>query len=117
MAWGGQCYMNCRRRTNASPMWTRGDSPQVLVSFEVPKVGVEPTLPCGDWILSPARQECKGKADKDVAAAPENPLAHSLAREIEKCPELVRLIDAWPSLPDAIRVGILAMVEAAQKDR
>jgi hypothetical protein len=44
-------------------------------------------------------------------------LAHSLAREIEKCPELVRLIDAWPSLPDAIRVGILAMVEAAQKDR
>jgi hypothetical protein len=26
-----------------------------------------------------------------------------------------RLIDAWPTLPDAIRADILAMVEAARK--
>ena len=27
-------------------------------------------------------------------------------------PELASLIDAWPTLPDAIRVGIMAMVRA-----
>ena len=30
-------------------------------------------------------------------------------------PELARLIDAWPKLPEAIRRGILAMVETAMK--
>jgi hypothetical protein len=40
-------------------------------------------------------------------------LAHSLAREIEKCPDLARIIKAWPTLPDAIRAGILATIEAA----
>jgi hypothetical protein len=30
-------------------------------------------------------------------------------------PDLARIVDAWPSLPDAIRAGILAMVEAASK--
>jgi hypothetical protein len=29
--------------------------PQALISLEVPKVGLEPTPPCGDRILSPAR--------------------------------------------------------------
>ncbi len=28
-------------------------------------------------------------------------------------PSLAALIDAWPTLPDAIRAGILAMVRAA----
>jgi hypothetical protein len=29
--------------------------------------------------------------------------------------DLCRLIDAWPSLPDALRAGILAMVDAAKQ--
>jgi len=29
-------------------------------------------------------------------------------------PDLGRLIEAWPTLPEAIRRGILAMVEAAR---
>jgi hypothetical protein len=28
-------------------------------------------------------------------------------------PELAWIVDAWPSLPEAIKAGILAMVEAA----
>jgi hypothetical protein len=28
-------------------------------------------------------------------------------------PELARIVDAWPTLPDALKAGILAMVEAA----
>jgi Bacterial regulatory protein, Fis family len=34
---------------------TRDNSPQVLLLSIVPKVGLEPTPPCGDRILSPAR--------------------------------------------------------------
>jgi hypothetical protein len=30
------------------------------------------------------------------------------------CPDLATVIDAWPSLPAAIRVGILALVKAAR---
>ena len=29
-------------------------------------------------------------------------------------PELVDLIEAWPSLPDAVRAGVMAMVKAAK---
>ena len=40
------------------------------------------------------------------------------SNEIENQPadgDLRRLIDAWPALPDALRAGIVAMVEAAAK--
>ena len=32
----------------------------------------------------------------------------------EQQPDLAALIEAWPTLPDAIKVGIQAMVRAAQ---
>jgi hypothetical protein len=45
--------------------------------------------------------------------------AYSWACESQNGPEidadLGRLIDAWPTLPEAIRAGVLAMVEAAVK--
>jgi hypothetical protein len=50
-----------------------------------------------------------------VTASHENPLAQSLAREIEKHPDLQRVLDAWPTLPEALRAGILAMIDAARK--
>jgi hypothetical protein len=58
----------------------------------------------------------KGKIHKKVTATPEIPLAHSLAREPPIDPELARLIDAWPTLPGAIRMGILGMIEAAKPE-
>jgi len=45
----------------------------------------------------------------NVTAPPEN----ALARDSQNDPDLARLIDAWPRLPEAIRAGILAMIEAA----
>jgi hypothetical protein len=30
--------------------------------------------------------------------------------------ELQRVLDAWPALPEALRAGILAMIDAARKD-
>ncbi len=59
---------------------------------------------------------------KHVTETPSEPLAHSLARESQKCPveglstdaDLAKVINAWPTLPDALRKGILAMVEATR---
>jgi hypothetical protein len=59
----------------------------------------------------------KGKAREEVTANPPEFAAQTLAHEKRFGPEidadLDRLIDAWPTLPEAIRAGILAMVEAA----
>ena len=34
----------------------------------------------------------------------------------EEYPELSAIVQAWPTLPEAIRAGILAMITAARKD-
>ena len=71
--------------------------------------------------LQSAVRKPEHKSNKEVTATPEIPLAHTLAHCSQKCPEidadLGRLIDAWPTLPEAIRAGIPAMVEAAGKQR
>ena len=36
-----------------------------------------------------------------------------MALLVTESPELERLIRAWPALPEALKAGILAMVEAA----
>jgi hypothetical protein len=43
-------------------------------------------------------------------------LAYSLAREVEKDPDLALLVERWDSLPEAVRAGIVAMVKAASAD-
>ena len=44
--------------------------------------------------------------------------AHGDSPEIESVnPRLARLMDAWPTLPDALKTGIMAMVTAASGDR
>ena len=60
----------------------------------------------------------KGKARKEVTANPPEFAAQTLAHEKRIGPEidadLGRLIAAWPTLPTPIRIGILAMIEAAR---
>jgi hypothetical protein len=41
-------------------------------------------------------------------------LAHSLAQESQNDPDLGRIVEAWPGLPDHIRTAILALVNAAR---
>ena len=83
---------------------------------EVEPIGLEPTtscMPCkrdtpeikpddaknggdGGSVTDSARPEC---ADRPVSA------------------ELARVMDAWPDLSEAVRVGIVAMVESVSGDR
>jgi hypothetical protein len=71
--------------------------------------------PQGD--LNPLHPPRKGRTGKEVTETTPDPLAQTLAREIEKDPDLARLIDAWPELPPAFRAGILAMVESVKSAR
>jgi hypothetical protein len=91
------------------------------VSARVPKVGLEPTPPCGDRILSPAHSKPPGKrkfkaakcltsiqSHKDLPVDP--PVIHDTC---QNAPDLAAVMAAWPELPEAVRAGILAMVQAA----
>jgi hypothetical protein len=42
--------------------------------------------------------------------------AFCLALLTQKTPDLARIIEAWPTLPLALRAGILAMIDAARED-
>jgi hypothetical protein len=37
----------------------------------------------------------------------------ALAVSLPSHPELARVVDAWPMLPEAIRAGILAMIQSS----
>jgi hypothetical protein len=39
------------------------------------------------------------------------PLAQSLARDSQIDPDLARIIDAWPRMPEEIRKAMLALAE------
>ena len=57
----------------------------------------------------------KDKRDKDLRnEAP--PVGHHLATDIRQTdPDLTTIVNAWHRLPEAVRAGIVAMVEAASK--
>jgi hypothetical protein len=40
------------------------------------------------------------------------PLAHTLARETQNDPDLARVAEAWPNLPEVIRRAVLALVSS-----
>ena len=40
-------------------------------------------------------------------------VARSVALLVRDCPELSAIVEAWPDLPEAIKAGITAMVQAA----
>ncbi len=45
-----------------------------------------------------------------VTASTTQPLAHSLAQKLEIDPDLTRVMAAWPTLPEAIRRAMLALI-------
>jgi hypothetical protein len=85
----------------------------------VPKVGLEPTPTCVDRILSPApnlsdnqfEQEIRTEGRAEVPTVV--PSSSEFAPTPDLSPELVNLVAVWPTLPQAIKAGILAMIEAS----
>ena len=67
-------------------------------------------------VFSPARGCRKDKVRKEVVETTPLPLAHSLARETQIGADLQDVLDAWPTLPKALKAGILAMIAAALTD-
>ena len=64
--------------------------------------------------IEPATPTPQLKNHTPVTASPPETLPYSLPCKTQIDPDLSRLIDAWPTLPEALRVGILAMIAAAK---
>jgi hypothetical protein len=93
--------------------------PQVLVSLELPKVGLEPTPTCVDRILSPDPNSSKDQSHKEIrdtefpVVPTVVPSPNSALSSPEIPTDLAAVAAAWDHLPDAIKAGVLALVQAA----
>ena len=67
--------------------------------------------------LQSADQKVQESTQEEVASQSATCLSHSLSCNAETDPELIRVANAWPALPEAMRAGILAMIEAASVER
>ncbi len=82
--------------------------------------GLEPPRPFGHQILNLAHEECKQYFSNDLehirqpACTPSCTTDHdSVTKLVAADPDLSHLIDAWPTLPESMKAGIVAMVRAA----
>jgi len=62
--------------------------------------------------IEPVTSISEGHDSHTVTSNAPEPLAHSLAYQVEKDPSLKLLVERWHCLPEAIRAGIAAMVKA-----
>jgi hypothetical protein len=63
--------------------------------------------------IEPLAASAERKSSKGLAPTDPQPLAQTLARETSIDPELARVIEAWPDLPQAIRRALLALIDTA----
>jgi hypothetical protein len=73
--------------------------------------------PCGQTGF---RNQLDADASNDTGASCDpatTGLPASLRIALEQCPELAKLIESWPHLPQSMRIGIIAMVESSAKGR
>ena len=86
--------------------------PQGLNQMVTPG-GIEPPFPdrkSGNHLSQQATQE-------SLMTNEAGRLALCLSQKLGKHPELHRITEAWETLPDAVKAGILAMVKAVDKTR
>jgi len=55
------------------------------------------------------------QVSEQVAQTDLDNMARCVARLIQESPDLQSVIEAWPNLPEAVRSGIAAMVQAARR--
>ena len=63
--------------------------------------------------IEPAAGLPEPQISQSLAPTAENTLAHSLACQVEKDPNLKMLVELWDRLPEPVRAGIVAMVKAS----
>jgi hypothetical protein len=54
------------------------------------------------------------QSDQQVTNSTSSALPFCLPESREKDADLARIVEAWPMLPDAMKAGIVAMVEASR---
>ena len=64
-------------------------------------------------IKSPLGESGKGGDENDLANAEGAGCTPGCTDPIEGDPVLAALVEAWPTLPEPVRAGILAMVQAS----
>ena len=85
----------------------------------VPEKGLEPSRPCGHWILSSdavsrkdqTNQELANDENAEVPVLVPKPDSAEISAPIG--PALARVEAAWDDLPEAIKSAILTLVDAA----
>ncbi len=82
----------------------RSSSPDVDVSQTTPK-----------W-LEPLSESAQVAQPQGLTKKPDPVLASCLALSAQNHPDLAAVVAAWADLPEAVRVGIVAMVKAARGD-
>jgi hypothetical protein len=68
-------------------------------------------------IAKPLHHVHDNQSSRTEPQAPEpvrTPTATKIATHLRDDPDLAQVADAWPTLPEATRAGILAMVKAAK---
>ncbi len=110
-----------RVRTLNEPGWTRRERLRAQICFKVkwcadPQalrvLGFEPKT-------YGLKGRCSNSASTDSAATYANPpeeFTAWLTYLQRTSPDLAALVKAWPELPDAVRVGIVALVSASAPD-
>ena len=63
--------------------------------------------------IEPASPSSEVSILQEFTPTSSKPLAQTLARAANLDPDLARVLEAWPTLPEALRAGIVAMVKAA----
>ena len=63
--------------------------------------------------LEPLSENAQPVVTTGLTQDDESVLAPCLALSVQNDPDLRAVVTAWPELPEAIRVGIVAMVQAA----
>ena len=101
--------------TNEKPLVSKGfDATGRVLSATVASSGGGTRTP-DTRIMIPLETATQGASRKPLRVESEKPHTYAIPIPGNLSPDLAAVVDAWPSLPEAIRAGILAMVRAAEK--
>jgi hypothetical protein len=119
--------MRCARRQTAAPVApgkTRGHHIN-RIRYQATDPGpnfrrIEVSTPdkirtCNLGFGRPITESRKPDEDNGLRVAAPSVSHHLATDTCQTDPDLARIVDAWPALPDAIKAGILALVQAAGK--